>query len=160
MKAIITTLFIFCCLSVSAQDSTKKMVRDSEAGYNDKYPSGLTLSLGALITSNLGFELESTTLFGKGRVKVGFSVGYTYMHFTDTLNVNRLLNEQGNSPIGAIGVGIVSKVYDPSGKVYALTRGTYSIVSNDNRYRATNGLSMMFGVGVKMGSRVFLSWEL
>ncbi len=116
---------------------------------------GVSMYLGTLVTEDAGFEFNTTTLFGKGKVKLGFNLSYVYSHFRDTIK-SRKQEQIPLTPFGAIGFGITSRVYSSSNQVHLTTNANYMISMADSRFKSTNGISLKLAVGVNLNEYLFL----
>lgn len=156
MKLLIVAFLAIISLNASAQykgwgvDSS-----DSDDVITFKAKQGITIYSGVHVAEDAGFEFNAATFFGKGKVKLGFNLGYIYSHFQDSIKKNRQV-ENPYSPLGAIGFGIASRMYNKSNQLHLTTSANYMISMGDSRFKSTNGISLKLAVGVNLNEYLFL----
>lgn len=158
MRSITLVFLAIISFNLSAQNKgwgvdTSDFV-DSSDIINFEAKQGLSIYSGVLVTEEAGFEFNAATFFGKGKVKLGFNLGYVYSHFQDTLKKNAQ-DEQQVSPFGALGFGFASRIYNKNNQVHITTIANYMISTANSRFKPTNGISLKLAIGVNLNEYLF-----
>lgn len=150
MRGLFVIFFFTLSCYASAQykgwGNTPVEDSDSSEVINYKAKESIAIYSGIVLAGDVGGEVRISTFLGKGRVKLGFNMCYTYSHFSDSAKKN---NQEDiiDTPFGAMGFGLTSRIYTNNNVVHLTTSANYMISMNDSRFKTTNGINLKIAIG-------------